>query len=304
MIAGLAVVDAAPAQAAPCETDGHAYLTQPGRVIFSGYNADKRFGVPRIITFQGDRFRLGGNGINPNGPRADNHIRWRAERRSGPGDAAVSLGSINFLPGVFSYISVSAQDNCVVHEEGPFPVSADPGHYRIYALYVSGNNARPDVVNVDPVADLQVFPAPTGPQPSPGPTPRLSSSGAATASTDVADSMMSSGYTDPPTVVAATRIRRRASTSVPSWSSGQPTLTTGLPADPRRESCHVWENPQVDDPISRRRLRGSNPPASRFTGRGLGHTGALTFASVGPVVTGRARRDPCLTDAVRTRCGP
>jgi hypothetical protein len=198
MTAGLTVVDAAPAQAAPCETEGHAYLTQPGRVYFSGYNGDRTLGVPRIITFQGDQFRLGGNGINPNGPLADNHIRWRAERRSGPGDAAVSLGSINFLPGIFSYISVSAHDNCVVHEEGPFPVSAPPGHYRIWAFYVSGNHVRSDVVNVDAVADIQVFPAPTGPQPSPGPTPRLSSSGAAAASTDVADSMMSSGSSDPP----------------------------------------------------------------------------------------------------------
>jgi hypothetical protein len=79
--AGL-VVGATPAQAATCATEGHAYLTQPGKVYFSGYNGDTRFGVPRITATQGELFRLGGNGINPypiNG-RAD--ITWSA---IGPG---------------------------------------------------------------------------------------------------------------------------------------------------------------------------------------------------------------------------
>jgi len=177
LTAGL-VVGATPAQAATCATEGHAYLTQPGKVYFSGYNGDSRFGLPRITAAQGELFRLGGNGINPypvNG-RAD--IRWKA---AGPG------GFIDFFPGVPLYHTLWAHDNCVVHEEGPFPVTAPPGTYRIYAFYTSGNHPGAEVL--DEVAEMQVIPGPIAPQPSPGPTPQ---------STGVADSMMSPGYSEPP----------------------------------------------------------------------------------------------------------
>lgn len=187
--AGL-VVGATPAQAALCVTEGHAYLTQPGKVYFSGYNGNKSLGVPRIVATQGELFRLGGNGINPFPIYGRADITWSA---SGP------AGFIDFFPGVRNYHSVWAKDNCVVHEEGPFPVTAPPGLYQIFAIYNSGNRP-PGAANVvlDEVAEMQVLPAPTPPQPSPAPTPQLSSSGAAAALTDVADSMMSPGYSEPP----------------------------------------------------------------------------------------------------------
>jgi hypothetical protein len=52
LTAGL-VVGATPAQAVLCATEGHAYLTQPGRVYFSGYNGNKSLGVPRITAASG-----------------------------------------------------------------------------------------------------------------------------------------------------------------------------------------------------------------------------------------------------------
>jgi hypothetical protein len=184
--AGL-VAGATPAQAAPCATEGHAYLTQPGRVIFSGYNGDKRFGLPRITAAQGELFRIGGNGINPYPIYGRPNITWSA---TGP------TGFIDFLPGVRNYRSIWAQDNCVVHEEGPFPVTAPPGTYRIYATYTSGNH--PGVTVLDEVAEVQVIPRPTPPVPSPAPTPQPSSSGTAAASTAGSESMMSPGYSEPP----------------------------------------------------------------------------------------------------------
>ena len=54
------------ASAARCATAGHAYLTQPGRTIFSGFEGNQQFGVPTVTYAQGTQaFRLGGNGISP-----------------------------------------------------------------------------------------------------------------------------------------------------------------------------------------------------------------------------------------------
>lgn len=39
----------APAQAVVCETPGHAYLTQPGKIYVSGYEGKENFGIPRIV---------------------------------------------------------------------------------------------------------------------------------------------------------------------------------------------------------------------------------------------------------------
>jgi len=178
--AGL-VVGATPAQAATCVTEGHAYLTQPGKVYFSGYNGDNTLGRPRIIAFQGELFRLGGNGINPYPSKGTVDIRWKA---AGP------AGYIDFFPGVPTYHSLWAHDNCVVHEEGPFPVTAPPGTYRIYAFYTSGNH--PDSPVLDEVAEMLVLPG----------LPPISSASQSTAdavsSTPGSESMMSSGYSEPP----------------------------------------------------------------------------------------------------------
>jgi hypothetical protein len=184
--AGL-VVGATPAQAAPCVTEGHAYLTQPGRVYFSGYNGDKSLGVPRITAVQGELFRIGGNGINPFPIYGRPNITWTA---TGPD------GFIDFFPGVRHYSSIWAQDNCVVHEEGPFPVTAPPGLYQIFATYTSGNH--PGVLRLDEVAVVQVIPRPIPPVPSPAPTPLPSSSEVAAASSAGSESRMSPGYSEPP----------------------------------------------------------------------------------------------------------
>jgi hypothetical protein len=188
--AGL-VVGAAPAQAALCATKGHAYLTQPGRVYFSGYNGDKSLGVPRIVATQGELFRLGGNGINPFPIYGRADITWRAEKMLGP-DPTLDSGQIDFFPGVGSYHSVWAKDNCVVHEEGPFPVTAPPGLYRIWAIYNSGNHPGAGNAVLDEVAHMQVLPG----------LPPISSASQSTAdavsSTAASESMMSPGYSEPP----------------------------------------------------------------------------------------------------------
>src|SRR5262245_1948638 len=66
-VAALSVIGASPAGATTvCNTPGHAYVTQPGRAFFSGYEGDQRFGVPTLSYVQGTQsFRLGGNGIRP-----------------------------------------------------------------------------------------------------------------------------------------------------------------------------------------------------------------------------------------------
>ena len=73
MLAGAATAAAAliaaganPADAATCQTAGHAYLTQPGRLFFSGFEGNVQNGVPTAYASQGvTSFRVGGNGIKP-----------------------------------------------------------------------------------------------------------------------------------------------------------------------------------------------------------------------------------------------
>jgi hypothetical protein len=77
-------------------------------VYFSGYNGDKRFGVPRITAFQGELFRLGGNGINPYPGNGRPDITWRADKMLGP-DPTLDSGQIDFFPGVGSYHSLVLQ---------------------------------------------------------------------------------------------------------------------------------------------------------------------------------------------------
>ena len=65
-VAVVGAIDASPVSAARCATAGHAYLTQPGRVIFSGFEGNQQFGVPTVTYAQGTQsFGLGGNGISP-----------------------------------------------------------------------------------------------------------------------------------------------------------------------------------------------------------------------------------------------
>jgi hypothetical protein len=129
-VAATVAVGAAPAHAAsrcsPAVIGGHAYLTQPGRVFFSGYDGDERFGVPTAVVGAGATFRIGGNGIEPR-----ETIKFQAINMD-------TLAIEDFVPGKKTYETKKARDNCVVHEEGPLTVTAPRGRYWIVATYKSG----------------------------------------------------------------------------------------------------------------------------------------------------------------------
>ena len=140
------------ASAARCATAGHAYLTQPGRVIFSGFEGNQQFGVPTVTYAQGTQsFGLGGNGISP-GSGVD---FFAFDRNTG--------AQVGFVPGrPAQYYTTTARSNCVVNENGPFFFTLPPGNYRIVANYFPGNNFR---LVSDVVANLDVLPAPPPPPP-------------------------------------------------------------------------------------------------------------------------------------------
>jgi hypothetical protein len=140
------------ASAARCATAGHAYLTQPGRTIFSGFEGNQQFGVPTVTYAQGTQsFGLGGNGISP-GSGID---FFAFDRNTG--------AQVGFIPGrPAQYYTTTARSNCVVNENGPFTFTLPPGNYRIVANYFPGNNFR---LVTDVVANLDVLPAPPPPPP-------------------------------------------------------------------------------------------------------------------------------------------
>jgi hypothetical protein len=139
------VVGSTPALAADrCRTAAHAYLTQPGRVYFSGYDGVGQFGIPTINAVRGDTLRLGGNGILPG-----TTIRFQAV------DMATGV-QVDVIPGSRLYTTQGARNNCVVHEEGPYTITALPGRYRITAIYRPGNLSTGSNDLVDQVAELQV----------------------------------------------------------------------------------------------------------------------------------------------------
>jgi hypothetical protein len=133
------------ASAARCATAGHAYLTQPGRTIFSGFEGNQQFGVPTVTYAQGTQsFGLGGNGISP-GSGID---FFAFDRNTG--------AQVGFIPGrPAQYYTTTARSNCVVNENGPFTFTLPPGNYRIVANYFPGNNFR---LVTDVVANLDVLP--------------------------------------------------------------------------------------------------------------------------------------------------
>ena len=140
------------AGAARCATAGHAYLTQPGRTIFSGFEGNQQFGVPTVTYAQGTQnFRLGGNGISP-GSGVD---FFAFDRNTG--------ALVGFIPGrPAQFYTTTAGSNCVVNENGPFTFTLPPGNYRIVANYFPGNYFR---LVSDVVANLDVLPAPPPPPP-------------------------------------------------------------------------------------------------------------------------------------------
>jgi hypothetical protein len=150
----ISAVGAQPASASRCATAGHAYLTQPGRVIFSGFEGNQQFGVPTVTYAQGTQsFGLGGNGISP-GSGVD---FFAFDRNTG--------AQVGFVPGrPAQYYTSTAGRNCVVNQNGPFVFTLPPGTYRIVANYFPGNNFR---LVTDVVAHLDVLPPPPPPPPPP-----------------------------------------------------------------------------------------------------------------------------------------
>ena len=151
-VTAVSAVAAGPANAARCATAGHAYLTQPGRAYFSGYEGNQQFGVPTVTYAQGTQsFRLGGNGISP-GSGVD---FFAFDRNTG--------AQVGFVPGrPAQYYTSTAGSNCVVNENGPFYFTLPPGNYRLVANYFPGNYFR---LVTDVVANIDVTPAPPPPPP-------------------------------------------------------------------------------------------------------------------------------------------
>jgi hypothetical protein len=157
VITGVQVIGVTPAEAEQiCHTFGHVYLTQPGRVYFSGYEGNQQNGIPMVVASQGELFRLGGNGL-----QEGTTIRFFAQRVPGPGQESGT--PINFLTGSRDYVTQPARENCVVNEEGPYRLTAPtPGRYRVFAEYTSGNTIDPVTGQerkvFDVVADFDVLP--------------------------------------------------------------------------------------------------------------------------------------------------
>ena len=147
-------IGAPTASAARCATAGHAYLTQPGRVIFSGFEGNQQFGVPTVTYAQNTQsFGLGGNGISP-GSGVDFFV---FDRNTG--------AQVAFVPGrPAQYYTSPAGRNCVVNQNGPFIFTLPPGNYRVQANYFPGNYFR---LVTDVVANLDVLPPPPPPPPNP-----------------------------------------------------------------------------------------------------------------------------------------
>jgi hypothetical protein len=158
--AALAVGSAGPASAATCASAGHAYLTQPGALFFSGFEGNQQNGVPTAYATQNaTSFRVGGNGIAP---------------ASGISFVAVDRGTgarAPFFQNSSQRVSNQAGINCVANESGSITVTAPPGTYRILATYIAGNS-RAFVID-EPVVDVVVSaPAPPPPyDPYPDPEP-------------------------------------------------------------------------------------------------------------------------------------
>jgi hypothetical protein len=140
------------ASAVRCATPGYAYLTQPGRTIFSGFEGNQQFGVPTVTYAQATQsFRLGGNGISP-GSGVD---FFAFDRNTG-----AQVGFIPRRPA--QYYTTMARSNCVVNENGRFTFTLPQGNYRIVANYFPGNNFR---LVSDVVANIDVLPPPPPPPP-------------------------------------------------------------------------------------------------------------------------------------------
>jgi hypothetical protein len=152
-MAAVLAIGVTPASASVCRTSGHAYLTQPGRVYFSGFEGNQQFGVPTYNTFAFDVFGYGGNGIRPG-----TQVRFDVIDKATGAHAAVFNGQST----LFSRIAGS---NCVANEQATSLFAQQPGTYRVLASYFVGNTGQ--YVTNDPVVDIVV--QPSLPAPDPGP---------------------------------------------------------------------------------------------------------------------------------------
>lgn len=152
VLTAVGAVAASPADATVCNQPGHAYLTQPGRIIFSDYDGTLTdpAAANTISVVQGNAsFRVGGAGQRPG-----TNITFQAVDRS---NGAVST----IFPGRTSYTTRGAGSNCVVNEEGPMQLSMPPGSYKILAYYTDGNTGN--FINGDIVAVVNVQAPPPPP---------------------------------------------------------------------------------------------------------------------------------------------
>jgi hypothetical protein len=151
----VSVAAAAPAQAVGrCVERPHAYLIHGGRAYFNAYDGVQFAPVPQLVVDRGERVELGGNGIDPTGGAITGTIAFTVSRFPSLGQPG---GPFNFgpIPGQAVYRTQRARDNCVVHQEGPYRITAPPGKYRIQADY----RGSLGLVRVN-VVDVEVLPGP------------------------------------------------------------------------------------------------------------------------------------------------
>ncbi|WP_214105161.1 hypothetical protein [Acrocarpospora catenulata] len=132
-------LSATPASAAVCATLGHAYFIYPadGFNYMSGFENDKRYGVPTIFAFRGSFFQVGGNGIKPGTPITFTAVTGMFGANSGA-------------------VTTNAGGNCVVNQvPNAFAIGNVPnGTYTVRATYRAGNSGA-FIVN-EPVVRVAV----------------------------------------------------------------------------------------------------------------------------------------------------
>jgi hypothetical protein len=142
LMIALAMSVASPPQAhaAGCVTLGHAYYIKlpSGFNYMSGFEGDKRYGIPLVEVRRGEPFQLGGNGIKPG-----TGIRFY--------NASGVMGS-EF--GNQSFNTTNAGSNCVVDQtrNNGLIGNVPNGTYRVRADYQVPSRS----IVGDPVVDLKV----------------------------------------------------------------------------------------------------------------------------------------------------
>jgi hypothetical protein len=136
----LSVASPPQAHAAGCVTLGHAYYIKlpSGFNYMSGFEGDKRYGIPLVEVRRGEPFQLGGNGIKPG-----TAIRFYN-----------NSGIMDPFNGASSFFTSFAGSNCVVDQtkNNGFIGNVPNGTYRVRADYQVPSRS----ITGDPVVDLKV----------------------------------------------------------------------------------------------------------------------------------------------------